>query len=54
MFHDDMYGHVPNRRKPLATASLVFGILSIVLCSVIYLALPLGALAIIFADLWPI
>ena len=51
MFHDDMYGHVSNRRKPLATASLVFGILSIVLCSVIYLALPLGALAIIFAVL---
>lgn len=49
MFHDDMYGHVPTGRKPLATASLVFGILSLFLCSVIYLALPLGALAVIFA-----
>ena len=51
MFHDDMYGHVPQKRKPLATASLITGILSIILCSVIYLALPLGALAVIFAVL---
>ena len=50
MFQNDMYGHVPARR-PMATASLVLGILSLFLCSVIYLALPLGALAIIFAIL---
>lgn len=51
MFHDDMYGHVPNKRKPLATAALVLGILSIILSFIIYLALPLGAMSIIFAIL---
>lgn len=51
MFHDDMYGNVPNKRRPLATASLILGILSILLCSVIYLALPFGALAVILAIL---
>lgn len=51
MFHDDMYGHVPGKRKPLATAALVLGILSIILSFIIYLALPLGALSIILAIL---
>lgn len=50
MFQDDMYGNIPKHR-PLATASLIFGILSIFLCSIIYFALPLGALAVIFAVL---
>lgn len=37
------------RKNPMATAALVFGILSLVTCFIINLSLPFGALAIIFA-----
>lgn len=37
------------RKNPMATAALVFGILSLVTCFIIYLSLPFGALAVIFA-----
>lgn len=50
MFHNDMYGYVP-RRNPLATASMVLGILSLCTCFIFYLSLPFGALAILLAIL---
>lgn len=39
----------PPKRDPLSTASLVFGILSLLSSLIIYTALPFGALAVIFA-----
>lgn len=36
-------------KNPMATAAVVFGILSLVTCFIIYLSLPFGALAVIFA-----
>jgi len=46
------YENIPQRRKnPMSTAALALGILSITCCSVFYVALPFGAIAIICAIL---
>ncbi|MCD7818568.1 MAG: hypothetical protein LUH07_05910 [Lachnospiraceae bacterium] len=52
--YDDEYNYEQRparRRSPMVTASVVLGILSIVLCSAFYIALPCGALAVICAIL---
>lgn len=52
--YDDeyMYETSPHRNKnPMSTAALALGILSITCCSIIYVSLPFGAIAIICAIL---
>lgn len=46
--YDDMYGSFPNRNS-MTAAAVVFGLISIFSCAVIYIALPAGALAFLFA-----
>lgn len=46
--YDDMYGTYANR-NPMAAAAVVFGLISIFSCAVIYIAVPAGALAFLFA-----
>lgn len=41
----------PPKSNGMATASLILGILSLVLCCCVYFSIPLGALAILFAIL---
>ncbi len=53
MYDNDMYGNDGYRPhlhgSPLARVSFLLGILSLMSCMVIYIAVPLGALAVIFA-----
>lgn len=53
MYDNDMYGNDGYRPhlhgSPLARTSFFLGILSLMSCMVIYISLPLGALAVIFA-----
>ena len=46
--YDDMYEYHSNRNA-MAAAAVVFGLISIFSCLVIYIALPAGALAFLFA-----
>ncbi|MCC8046413.1 MAG: hypothetical protein LIP12_13120 [Clostridiales bacterium] len=47
-----MYENAPHRNKnPMSTAALTLGILSITCCSIIYISLPFGAIAVICAIL---
>lgn len=50
MTNNDMYEHAP-QRSPLATAAVISGVLSLLTCYMFYLALPFGALAVLFAIL---
>lgn len=50
MYDEDMYGNLTNRNT-MATAAIVFGVVSLFLCSNIGMVLPLGSLAILFAIL---
>lgn len=47
----DDYSERLYRRSPMASASVIFGVLSLILGAVFYLALPCGALAVLFAIL---
>ena len=50
MYDENTYEYEPRpRRNPMATAALVFGILSLVTSLMIYLSIPCGALAVILA-----
>ncbi|MDO4323937.1 MAG: hypothetical protein Q4C61_15585 [Lachnospiraceae bacterium] len=53
MYDDDMYGNDMHRqyrpRNSMARASFTLGILSLMFCSIFYIALPCGALAILCA-----
>ncbi len=53
MYDNDMYGNdgyrPPAHSSPLARVSLVLSIVSLMTCMVIYISLPCGALAVIFA-----
>lgn len=50
MYEDDMYRQTPYR-NPMATAAMILGIVSLVFCSIFYIALPCGSLAVICAIL---
>ena len=50
MYDEDMYGNLTTRNT-MATAAVVFGVVSLFTCNSIALSLPLGALAILFAIL---
>lgn len=50
MYDENTYEYEPRpRRNPMATAALIFGILSLVTSLMIYLSVPCGALAVILA-----
>lgn len=49
---DTEYGSVPQPvRNPMATAAIVFGIISLISCLFFYVSIPCGALAALFAVL---
>lgn len=50
MFDEDLYQE-SRRRNPMATASVVLGIVSLLFCSFFYFSIPCGALAALFAIL---
>ncbi len=50
--NEDTYGQRRRRKpNPMATAALIFGILSIFLCTIFYVSIPCGAVAVICAIL---
>lgn len=54
MFSDDdnyYYGEYPRKKNTMATAAMTLGFLSLVTCSVFYLAVPCAAMAILCAIL---
>lgn len=54
MYEENSYSYEyqnPPRRNPMATASVVFGILALLSCLIIYVSVPCGAMAVIFAIL---
>lgn len=50
MYDEDMYGNLTTHNT-MATAALVFGVVSLFTCNNLLLSLPFGALAILFAIL---
>lgn len=50
MYDEDMYGNLTTHNT-MATAALVFGVVSLFTCNNLLMSLPLGALAVLFAIL---